>query len=325
MIDFSDVEGISEELAEVNQHINRLLFTRNESMNAVMQWVLASRGKQIRPLLVLLCSRLNKNHVDVTEMAAIIEICHTASLVHDDVIDDADERRGQLSVQRKFGREMAVYAGDFMIFATLGRTDLRLKPWYRDMFSNLEVMCEGELSQFDHQYDTFITEDQYIQNVIGKTSSMFTIACVSGCYEGKCTDRQIQMMRDFSRDFGLFFQLRDDLMDFLSCTEESKKSVQSDFRSGYYTLPAIVCFQDPEKGNELRSLAGKCRQGCKDHFDSATMCKLIRDAGGFEYTYNKIQNYANVLKKDLEVFPQTPARDKLIDLVEYLKKTTPQP
>lgn len=133
--------------AMVNAHIDRLCQSNSESMQKLLDWVLSARGKQIRPLLTLICARLNGKSVDVTEIAAIIEMCHTASLIHDDIIDEADTRRGQLSVQKKFGREMAVYAGDFMIFAAISRTGIRKKHYYSSIFEQLERMCDGEVSQ----------------------------------------------------------------------------------------------------------------------------------------------------------------------------------
>lgn len=191
MINIEDVPGLETELQMVNTHIERLCRSNNKSMQKMLDWVLNARGKQIRPILTLLCARLKGKAVDATEVAAVIEICHTASLIHDDIIDEADTRRGQLSVQKKFGKEMAVYAGDFMIFSTIRRTGLKNKPWYGLMFDKLETMCDGEVSQFDNRYNTEITEEKYIENILGKTSAMFSIACGSGAYEGKCKDSEV--------------------------------------------------------------------------------------------------------------------------------------
>lgn len=122
-----DLEGLSllePELARVNQHIERMFRSQNPSMQKILQWVLQARGKQLRPILTLLCAKLAGKQIDATEIAAVIEICHTASLLHDDVIDEAELRRGQLPVQKKFGREMAVYAGDFMIFSAIVKVRL---------------------------------------------------------------------------------------------------------------------------------------------------------------------------------------------------------
>ena len=323
MIDFFDIPEMKEEMEKVNRHIERLCHSNNASMRKVIDWILEARGKQIRPILTLLCAKLKNKKVDATEMAAIIEICHTASLVHDDIIDDADERRGQLSVQKKFGREMAIYAGDFMIFVTLGRTDLRLKPWYRDMFQKLEVMCDGELAQFDNQYNVNISENQYIANIIGKTSSMFGIACGAGAYEGGCNIKEREMVDAFSTNFGLLFQIRDDLMDFVCTHDVSLKTVQNDFKSGYYTLPAIHTFSHPEYGIELREIVKKIERGQCEPEDDQKIIDLIRQANGFQYTRDVIHKYAERAKDSLKFLPESKAKGKLIELVDYLWETTP--
>lgn len=324
MISFDDMPEINRDLVKVNEHIESLCKSNNASMQKVIDWVLASRGKQIRPILTLLCSKLKGKRKDASEMAAVVEIAHTASLIHDDVIDNADERRGQLAVQKKFNREMAVYAGDFMIFVTLGRTNLRLKPWYRDMFQNLEVMCDGELAQFDNQWNSDITEEQYISNIIGKTSSMFRIACVSGAHIGGCDETERYSIGEYAANFGLLFQMRDDLMDFVSTRKISLKTVHNDFKFGYYTLPAIHTFANPECGDELRSFAESARIGELENVDDEKINELITKAGGFEYTYKKIKAYASAAIDSLACFPDTKYRRKLEEIIQYLLETTPK-
>ena len=318
MISVQEVPGLEDELLQVNRHMERLCMSNSPSMQKMVDWVLNARGKQIRPILTLLCSRLKGKKVDATEVAAIIEICHTASLIHDDIIDDADMRRGQLSVQKKFGREMAVYCGDFMIFAALGRTDLRLKPWYRAMFSRLEIMCDGEIGQYDNQYNTDINEEKYMENIVGKTSAMFSIACEAGAYEGKCDPNEIEAIDEFATNLGLLFQIRDDLMDFVSCDGLSLKTIHNDFGSGYYTLPAIHTFMDPVYGKKLALLAGKLKNGTGDETTDTRISELIRAAGGYDYTLKRMEHFRNLAKESLEIFGDSVARRKLTELVDYL-------
>ncbi|MBR5712271.1 MAG: polyprenyl synthetase family protein [Lachnospiraceae bacterium] len=324
MISFEDMPEITKGLAKVNEHIERLCQSNNASMQKVIDWVLAARGKQIRPILTLLCSKLKEKKKDASEMAAVVEIAHTASLIHDDVIDNADERRGQMTVHNKFGREMAVYAGDFMIFVTLGRTNLRSKPWYKDMFQNLEVMCDGELAQFDNQYNVDISEEQYVSNIIGKTSSMFRIACVSGAHVGGCDETERYAVGEYATYFGLLFQMRDDLMDFVSTNKVSLKTVHNDFKFGYYTLPAIYTFANAEYGDELREYARLAKEGRFDEVDDDKISEIIAAAGGFTYAYGKIRKYAASAIDSLACMPDTKYRRKLEELIQYLVETTPQ-
>ena len=314
-----EMPEMNTELQMVNAHIDRLCQSNSESMQKLLDWVLSARGKQIRPLLTLICARLNGKSVDATEIAAIIEICHTASLIHDDIIDEADTRRGQLSVQKKFGREMAVYAGDFMIFAAISRTGIRKKHYYSSIFEQLERMCEGEVSQFEHRFDIEISEEKYIENIIGKTSAMFCIACEAGAYEGKCSDNEISAIKRYAENFGLIFQLRDDLMDFLPTGDLPGKIVHKDFWNGYYTLPAIHTFSDCRYGAELRKIARDIKNGLYSELADNRIAELISASDGFQYTLRIMDEYAKEAKQGLDVFKDSTARQKLLELVETVR------
>lgn len=319
MINIEDVSGLETELQMVNTHIEHLCRSNSESMQKMLDWVLKARGKQIRPILTLLCARLKGKAVDATEVAAVIEICHTASLIHDDIIDEADIRRGQLSVQKKFGKEMAVYAGDFMIFSAIRRTGLKNKSWYGLMFGKLEAMCEGEVSQFDNRYNTEITEEKYIENILGKTSAMFRIACGSGACEGKCKDSEVFAAEQFAEKFGLLFQLRDDLLDFVSADDLEKKTVHNDFWRGYYTLPAIHSFSDHRSGAELKQIAMDIKNGLYSELTDRRITELIIASDGFGYTLMMIDQYAKEAKQSLNVFKGSMARKKLQEFVDTVQ------
>ena len=298
-----EMPEMNTELQMVNAHIDRLCQSNSESMQKLLDWVLSARGKQICPLLTLICERLNGKSVDVTEIAAIIEMCHTASLIHDDIIDEADTRRGQLSVQKKFGREMAVYAGDFMIFAAISRTGIRKKHYYSSIFEQLERMCDGEVSQFEHRFDIEISEEKYIENIIGKTSAMFCIACEAGAYEGKCSDNEISAIKRYAENFGLIFQLRDDLMDFLPTGD----------------LPGIHTFSDCRYGAELRKIAMDIKNGLYSELADNRIAELISASDGFQYTLRIMDEYAKEAKQGLDVFKDSTARQKLLELVETVR------
>ncbi len=318
MIDMPELDA---ELQMVTAHIEHICRSNSEPMQKVLDWVLAARGKQIRPILTLLCTRLKGKKADATEIAAVIEVCHTASLIHDDIIDEADSRRGQLSVQKKFGKEMAVYAGDYMIFSAIRRTGLQNKPWYGIMFEKLERMCDGEISQFDNRYNIDITEEKYIENIIGKTSAMFDIACRAGAYEGKCNDGELLAIGKFAEKFGLLFQLRDDLLDFLSTDELSKKTIHNDFWRGYYTLPAIHAFSHPWNGSELKQIALEIKNGSVLEFSAHRITDLIRDSDGFLYTLEMLDQYADEAKRSLDIFKSSVAKQKLFELVDHLQQS----
>ncbi|HBA50896.1 MAG TPA: hypothetical protein DCZ91_24490 [Lachnospiraceae bacterium] len=320
MINIEDVPGLETELQMVNTHIERLCRSNNESMQKMLDWVLNARGKQIRPILTLLCARLKGKIVDATEIAAVIEICHTASLIHDDIIDEADTRRGQLSVQKKFGKEMAVYAGDFMIFSTIRRTGLKNRAWYGMMFDKLETMCDGEVSQFDNRYNTEITEEKYIENILGKTSAMFCIACGSGACEGRCEDNEVLAVEQYAEKFGLLFQLTDDLLDFADTDDLAKKTTHNDFWRGYYTLPVIHSFSDSRNGAELKQIATDIKNGLYSELTDRRIAELISASDGFGYTLMMIDKYVGEAKQSLSIFKDSVARKKLQEFVDTVQQ-----
>jgi len=321
MITFETIPEMESDLQKVNEHIEKMCSSSNASMQKILDYVLLSRGKQLRPILTLLCSKLKGKKVDATEAAAVVEMCHTASLIHDDIIDNADLRRGELSVQKKFGREMAVYAGDFMIFATIGRTNLMDKEWYRKMFDRLEIMCTGEINQYDNLYNVNITEEDSINTIIGKTAALFQIACVAGANEGKCNVIEQKAVLDYAKEIGILFQLRDDLLDFVVKDDTSKKTIHNDFWSGYYTIPAIHTFNHPEYGEKLKKIALELRDGIHTENTDREITELINLAGGFEYTINLIKEHADGAIKALSIFKDSAAKAKLIELVHILHES----
>lgn len=318
MITFDEIPGLDKELQKVNKHIENFCHSNSDSMQKVLDWVLLSRGKQIRPILTLLFSKLKGKKADATEAAAIVEMCHTASLIHDDIIDNADLRRGKLSVQKKFGRAMAVYAGDFMIFSTINRTDLMDKDWYRKMFSKLERMCYGEVSQYDNTFNTDITEEDSIDNMLGKTSALFEIACYAGAFEGGCNIFEQKAAVDYAKNLGIIFQLRDDLLDFVVSNDDSGKTIHNDFQSGYYTIPAIHTFSHPVYGSELKKIALDYKNGTANDDATEKISNLIQSADGFNYTISLIEKHTADAIDNLSIFKDSICKQKLIELVNSL-------
>ena len=319
MSEFVLPSWINKELAGVNGHIRRICTSRVDSMQKMMDCVLESKGKQLRPILTILCSRLTGKKPDVQELAAVIEICHTASLIHDDIIDEGEMRRGAPSIQKRFGKEMAVYAGDFMIFSAIGRTRLVNKLWYREVFDKLEAMCDGEVKQYDNRYNTELKETQYISYIKGKTSSLFEIACLSGIKAARAPHFQVSAIKKFSESFGILFQLRDDYFDFLSSEEEYKKTVASDFRNGYYTMPVICAFNNEKTSDRMKEIARDRTGRSNSGWDE--ILSLIREADGFSYTRNSIRDHARCAIDALKAFPESESKKILENLIAYLLST----
>ena len=208
-----------------------------------------------------------------------------------------------------------------MIFSAISRTSLVNKPWYRELFGNLEILCEGEVGQFDNRFNTEISEEQYLQNIVGKTCSVFRIACLAGAYEGKCNKVERQAAEHFAESLGLAFQLRDDLMDFIATDADATKTIHQDFSCGYYTLPAIHTFTYPSCGELLRKIAADLQSGVRCREEAAAeISKLIEDADGYGYTMRLIRGYCEEAIRALNVFRDSEAKQCLKQIVESVCK-----
>lgn len=269
-------------LDKVNAAMSKFLSSDNDKMREVMEWVLASKGKQLRPRLVLLSSHFGKG-VDgkVIDFAAMLEIIHMASLVHDDVIDDAETRRGRLSVQQKFGKQMAVYAGDFMIFAVFSERTFIADPRLRQVYATMRSICSGELGQHDNLYNFDVSIDKYIDNISGKTAGMFKLACELGASVGHASQSTISRLGTFGKNLGILFQIQDDILDYRSEDKGVDKPVYQDFSNGIYTLPLLFAMTSPDLKARLVTIDSHTRGKPLPEQYRREIDNIIRAGDGF--------------------------------------------
>lgn len=232
-------EYLDEQLIEVNEKMHQLAYGTNKIMNNMVDWALAEKGKQLRPRFLLATAFYCAEERDVTEYAAILELLHIATLIHDDVIDRSDYRRGRLSIQKKFGVKSAVYLGDYILFSILKNTTIRYEEKYNLLFDGMQKLCDGELGQNENLYNLAITKEEYLKNIEGKTAALFEIATKAGAILCESDERQIDIFMTIGRMYGVLFQIRDDLLDVLSNDVEIGKPIFQDFYNGIYTLPVI--------------------------------------------------------------------------------------
>jgi heptaprenyl diphosphate synthase len=264
---------------------------------------------------LLLSARFGDAAIDVTEYAAIIEIIHMASLVHDDIIDDASYRRGRESVQKKYGKKIAVYAGDFMLFSAISTTNIAFDEKYRKMNKVLQNLCYGELGQNAWLYNMDITVEQYLKNITGKTASMFELACSIGGMAANAAEKIIQELTDYGKNLGVLFQIRDDLFDFQPAGKVFSKPTHQDFSNGIYTLPVIYAMEDEKCKKRLTAIKKNCAFNKKD---CQEITQIIVSANGFERCYHTAYQYYAAVQKALENLPEQDEKKYLKDLAEKI-------
>ena len=329
---FTALPQLKDELTFVSREMDILLPEdwNKGPVGDIIQDVMNSRGKGVRPSLLLLMAKLGPNYAQMTSrlyrLAALAEFVHMASLIHDDIVDDSVLRRGNPTIQAKYGKDMAVYAGDLILSQTLSiiLRD-RLQESGMLLAQTIQDMCKGEINQAACRYKVSVTEDQYYQNIYGKTASMFVTVCKIGGLESGCQESIVELMGQIGLHLGCLFQIRDDLLDFSLQDMGDAKTMRLDFQEGILTLPILYTLQDSSCKELLKELIEKAHSGLLTDEDLATLDKLILKAGGFEKTVQAAENHR---QKVLEFLTQLPQHEKkTIELIHHLlsKLTLPKP
>jgi heptaprenyl diphosphate synthase len=254
-----------------------------------MRHLALSTGKFIRATSVLACALDSEDliHRDTVKLAAAIELLHLATLVHDDVIDDAETRRGMLSLQKKFGKRTAVICGDYLLCMAMktaasveGKEDY-IKLTVPDYVSRV---CLGELNQHIHNGDFELSAYQYLKIIAGKTAALFEACFHGGAILAGCDEAAVRKFVRLGRYIGMIFQLTDDCMDYESTQQEAKKPVQADFGQNVITLPLIHAFR------ELDGLKDRAKSG---NVSPEEINEAVRKSGGLSYTRLVAKRYYN--------------------------------
>ena len=307
---------VTEDLQRVDQTIVQRLASDIVLVNQVSQYIIGAGGKRLRPLSVVLaaraCGHQGQKHVPA---AAIIEFIHTATLLHDDVVDGSDLRRGRNTANHVFGNEASVLVGDylysrsFQMMVELG--DLRIQEV---MANATNTIAEGEVLQLMNAHDPETTEQRYLEVIYRKTAKLFEAgaqmaAIVSG------SPREIeQSMVDYGRHLGTAFQLVDDVLDYKATAEELGKNLGDDLAEGKPTLPLIYALAHAPAAEAAR-LREAIETGGIDDLDQIT--RLIETSGGLEYTARMARREKELAVEALGRLPASNYRDALVTLADF--------
>jgi len=276
-------------------------------------------GKRLRPTLVLLASKLcGYEGPAAIRLGAVVELIHTATLVHDDVIDEADVRRGRPSTNSRWGNHMSVLAGDWLYMqafnTALGERNFKIL----DILIGLtQVMVEGELLQLTRLRKLDVTEDEYFEMNYRKTACLFSACLRLGAVLGGKSEEEEIKLGEYGTDLGLAFQLVDDILDFTSSESVLGKPIGNDLREGKVTLPLIYLLQKcrPE---ETRKISRVLEEQGFNSVKFAEILELIACYGTLEAARRRAQEFAERAKSCLEKFPESPYKDALRSLPEFI-------
>jgi len=318
MSDLSEIKKpVKNEMAQFEAYFGRTLHSEIPLLKIILNYIFRRKGKQMRPLLVFLTAKLNGEIAEPTYVAAtFIELLHTASLVHDDVVDDASERRGALSINALWNSKIAVLVGDYMLSQGLliavekNRTDM-----LEIVSEAVKSMSEGELFQLQKARKLNIKEDDYFRIIKSKTAAL--IAACTACGARSVTDdpETIQMMKDFGENIGIAFQIRDDLLDYYGNGLTGKVS-GNDIKEKKITLPLIHALENSPVF-EKRHILGIVRNKKKTRTEIAEVVSFVSEHGGMEYAELKMNQYRDKALAILDTYPESEVKKSLWEFVLY--------
>jgi len=307
---------IRSELKEFRRYFRGAMKSRVFLLDQVIQYLLRQKGKQLRPTLVLLTARACGSISETTyRAAALVELLHTATLVHDDVVDEADRRRGLFSINALWKNKVAVLLGDFLLsrglLLALDHKDYDLLHIVSDA---VKRMSEGELLQIEKARKLDIDEETYFRIISDKTASLLS-ACTSCGARSADSEADTQAtLAAFGQELGMAFQIRDDLFDY--GVVDVGKPLGIDLQEKKMTLPLIYALNRSDKKERKRIIA-IVRKGTKTSEDIAIVSRFVREKGGLDYAHETMMRYAGKAIELLNSIPESPARDALANLVTF--------
>lgn len=307
---------ISQELKEFETHFRKAVKSQVPLLDKIMQFIVKRKGKQLRPMFVLLSAKLGGEINDQTYRAAsLVELLHTATLVHDDVVDESLERRGFFSINALWKNKIAVIVGDYLLskglLLSLDNNDFKT---LQILSTAIKLMSEGELLQLEKARNLNLEEDTYFEIIKNKTASLLASSCAAGASSTFDNDQSIEKMRTFGEKTGIAFQIKDDLFDYGNA--DVGKPTGNDIKEKKLTLPLIYTLN-----NVNASLRRKLIYIVKNENTKKDKIKFVIDevqkAGGIDYAKEKMFAYRDEALGVLYQFPEGEVRKGLEELVRY--------
>jgi octaprenyl-diphosphate synthase len=313
-------EPIRGDLEKVDHEFGRHVQSQVELIPTIGRYIQTSGGKRIRPAVLLMAARLSAYEGDRAVLyAAVVEFIHTATLVHDDIIDDSNLRRGRLAVHSRWGNDITVLLGDYLYIKSMAMA------LTHDELEIIRLLCdvtlrmiEGELYQLTKNGDAEITEDEHFDIIRRKTAYLFGGCAQIGGMLGKVTTDREQALREYGFNLGVAFQLVDDLLDFTGDAQAVGKPIGSDLREGKVTLPLIHLLgheKDGAAGAIVREIIAS-RTVTDEQWHE--LLRRLKEHASIDYAYRRAVEFAERAKKPLYLFPPSSERDALLALPDYV-------
>lgn len=308
---------VTSELVSYEKYLRGVLGSEGELATALLDYILSARGKGIRPLLTLLTAKLDADNIDPTRLsvaAMMVEMIHTASLVHDDVVDRASVRRSRPSVNAMWDSRSAVLIGDYILSRTLvtgiqsGAYDIVLY-----ITNTVDQICQGELLQSEQSVKMSMTRKLYDDIIYRKTASLISASCVVGAMARNASAEEIEQIKEYGYNLGMAFQIKDDILDYTGTNGDKQRYI--DIRERKITLPLLTILEqaDDKRREQLLSMLSHL-----DESDIASLAKAVVVGKGLEASQKIMYSYIDKAKEALALYGQSPAKESLISLCDFV-------
>lgn len=317
---WQDMPEIQQQLNKIDPIIQDNLTSVKGKLGEALRYAFSASGKKLRPAFVLEFGQLQKpaKNDKLLKIATSVEVLHNATLIHDDIIDESSSRHGRESIQAKYGKQIAVYAGDFLFALSL-----RLLSNNTSKITNLRIngnamqnILAGETEQFSNEYNIQITKKEYLDQIRGKTAILFGYSCFIGALEGGLKRKMANQAKKIGEAIGMAFQLKDDILDYTSESSVLNKPVLADVVNGVYTGPLIFALEK-DQDHQLRDLVKKGKDLTTD--DLKEIDRWVQNKGGIQDAEALATNYTNIALSLLEEnFKQYPGSKTIKQMINKL-------
>ena len=311
-------EPIQEDLVKVEARLRSVCEVDSPWLSKLLEHSLRNGGKRIRPALVLLSGKFyNYDLSYLLPMATAVEVLHTATLVHDDAIDNSLVRRGHPTINKVWGEDKAILLGDYLLAKSeelvADTQNLRVIKLFAQ---TIMAISSGELNQAFSAFNLEQTRRQYLQRISGKTACLLSLATESGAILSQAPEKSIEALKGYGHNLGIAFQIVDDILDFIGTEEEMGKPIGSDLAQGTLTLPAILLLERYPEDNPVRRLF----QNEDRRRNIGLAMELVRNSSITEECYAVASDYCARACHNLSLLPDNASRRSLIKLADYVVK-----
>ncbi len=312
-------QPIESELSDFNELFNEALSHTDGLLSQALAYIRQRTGKRMRPMLILLMARNYGKVSEVTQHAAVgLELLHTASLVHDDVVDESEERRGQASVNATYDNKVAVLVGDYLLStALLHVAYTRNTDIVRYLAELGRTLASGEILQLSNISNDKISEDVYYQVIKQKTAALFEACCAIGALSAGASEEDIERAKLFGQNLGIIFQIRDDIFDYYDSAEIGKPT-GNDMAEGKLTLPVIYALNSTEDAG-MKELAYKVKERSASQEEIHRLVSFAKANGGIEYAERRMNDFHKEAMRFIDVqVKDKELKDSLVAYLDYV-------